>query len=275
MANKYHGEAKLPIIEQITWYPSTKFTGDLEAATKTIAATAEASGLANADYHEHLTLPAVPADARFVVNSFASRQYVTIDSDDGTHDLRCRVYIDAQDADHLIFDLTFTTTGAQFAVQPFTATTKTVIFNLLKDGASHTFYFYFWSPGNHSPVISLVNLYYGPGGCSTSGIGTNILTFTSTPVCEIQVRTNHSVLGTGPHSMYAMMNNATTYYVGLWCVTDAGSPVGTASSGASGLTSWTWQMIPPAMPFSIHIVGTAATDLQLIQSMTIYIKRWE
>jgi hypothetical protein len=276
MANKYHSDvSNPPTLESINWYPSLKTTGDLEAATRTISATTEASGLGNADYHTHLSMTAPPVDTRFVVNSLASRLSVTIDSDDGIHDLCCRVYIDAQDADHLIFDLAFTTTGNQLAVQPFAATTMAIIFNLLKDGASHTFYFYFWSPGSHSPVISVVQLQYGPGGASTTGLGTNILTFTSTPACEIQMRTNHAIVATGSQLMYAMLNNSTAFYAGLWCFTDDGKSSGSATAGASGVTSWTWQLLPAGMPLSILLVGTVATDFQSLSSITIFIKRWE
>jgi len=180
MANKYHSDTQ-PKVESVAWYPSYKNTSDLEAATKTITRTSEASGLGSADYSYAATLTA-PPDARFAILRIGTRLSVTIDSDDGTHDLRCRVYVDAQDANHLLYDLTYSTTGNQLSVQDCLAGTKETIFNLLKDGAAHTLYFYFWTPGNHAPVISLVNAWWcvGATGSTATGWGVEVLTFTDT-----------------------------------------------------------------------------------------------
>ena len=103
-------------IETIVYSPSVKDSGDLESATKTITATAEASGSANADYNAVLTLPD-PDDARLVVKRIAARLAVTIDSFDTATILYCRVYVDAQDADHLLFDESWNSTGAKLAAE--------------------------------------------------------------------------------------------------------------------------------------------------------------
>lgn len=185
------------VYEDIGWFPNAsttavKETGDLEAATKTITRTTEASGVGSADYSSAQTLTTVPylnlvastlAACRLDITRMAARLSVTIDSDDGTHDLRCRVYVDAQNANNLLFDVTCTTTGNQLAVQATLVGTKETIFNLLKDGAAHTFYFFFWSPGNHSPVISVCELWYGIGS-----VGTN-----SNPCLNLTMKGNASV----------------------------------------------------------------------------------
>jgi hypothetical protein len=160
----------------ITYSPSILTSNDLEAATKTITRTSEVSGVGNADYSSSLTIP-VPTDARLAIMRITNRLSVTIDSDDGSHYLRCRVYIDVQDSDHLLHDLTFSSTGNQLAVQDCLIGTKETIFNLLKDGAAHTAYIFFWTPGNHAPVISVVQTWRGVGS-SIVGAGTPIMTLT-------------------------------------------------------------------------------------------------
>ncbi|MEK7281607.1 MAG: hypothetical protein AAB037_04555, partial [Chloroflexota bacterium] len=113
-----------------------------EAATKTITATVEATGVGNADYSAALTV-AAPADARLVVKRVAARLAVTIDSmTAGT--LFCRVYVDAQAANNRLFDLSWTTPGAKLAAVDTHSGNLAAVFNLLKDGAAHTFYFFFW-----------------------------------------------------------------------------------------------------------------------------------
>ena len=155
-------------IESLTYIPGLQDTTDLEPATKTITATLEASGLANADYNKALTLPK-PEDKRLVVKRIVARLQVTIDTiPTGDTNLYCRVYVDAQDADHLLFDKDWTTTGDQLDAVDTHSEAKATIFNLLKDGASHTFYFFFWKAGTGTGiVISLVQLWDGVGSCDS------------------------------------------------------------------------------------------------------------
>ena len=166
--------APKPKYTNISWSPSYENTGDLETGTKTITAIAEASGVGNADYSAALTIDLActvngvakiigDTETRIQILRIGTRLSVTIDSDDGTHDLRCRVYVDAQDANHLLYDLTYSSTGNQLSVQDCLVGTKETIFDLLKDGSAHTFYFFFWSPGNHSPVISVCQLWESIG----------------------------------------------------------------------------------------------------------------
>ena len=158
-----------PVSEKIEFFsygPKLQNTGDLEGATKTITATAEASGLANADYSQALTL-AKPSDARLIVRRIASRLAVTIDTIPANDtNLYCRVYVDAQDADHKLFDENWDSIGEKLDA---TGVGSGTIFNLLSDGAGHTFYFFFWKAGTGTGiVISLVQLWEGVGSKETA-----------------------------------------------------------------------------------------------------------
>lgn len=146
----------------ISYTPTIKDTGDLEAATKTITATAEAVGTGNADYSSAQTLT-IPTDSRLTISEIAARLQVTIDSFDTATHLYCRCYVDAQDADHKLFDTDWDSTGAKIASQVLNASTKAVIFNLLKDGSAHTFYFFFWVNVAGNAVISQGQIEYGVG----------------------------------------------------------------------------------------------------------------
>lgn len=190
-----------PTYESIYYTPGLQDTGDLEGATKTILAVAEAVGLGSADYSKTLTLP-TPSDARLIINQIKTRLSVTIDSDDGTHDLRCRVYVDAQDADHMLFDESYVATGNQISAQGTDDATKAVIFNLLKDGAAHTFYFFFWTPGGHAPVISVVQAWEGVGA-KDNGWNNHILKLSF--IGEIMISVGYwGVVGGGTASSHLM-----------------------------------------------------------------------
>ena len=159
MADKYHSDTQ-ERIETISYYPGTQDTGDLESGTNTITATEEASGTGNADYSSNLALPA-PDDVRLIVKRIASRLQVTIDSMTAGH-LYCRVYVDQQDTDHRLFDEDWSGSGDNLDVTDTHPESKATIFSLLRDGASHTFYFFFWVDSG-SAVISTVELWEGVG----------------------------------------------------------------------------------------------------------------
>ena len=156
-------------IEVLLYQPGLQDSGDLEPATKTITATAEASGLANVTYTASLTLPK-PSDDRLVVKRICARLQVTIDTiAGGDTDLYCRVYVDAQDTAHRLFDLDWTSAGIKLLAVDTHSGALAMIFNILKDGANHTFYFFFWKAGTGAGItISLVQLWEGVGSCSIS-----------------------------------------------------------------------------------------------------------
>lgn len=152
-------------IERIAYSPGLPSTGDLEGATKTITAVTEG---AVADYSAALTL-ASPTEVRLQVKRIASRLAVVIDSMTAVT-LYCRVYVDAQATNNRLFDLSWTTTGEKLHAVDTHAAALATIFNLLKDGAAHTFYFFFWvSAGN--AVLSYVNLWETVGTCLASPAG--------------------------------------------------------------------------------------------------------
>jgi hypothetical protein len=161
-------------VELINYNPTLKTSGDLESANRTITATSEAAGLGNADYSTTLNLPK-PGDARLAVMRIGTRLSVTVDSKTATH-LYCRVYVDVQDDDHRLFDLDITSTGNFLAIQDCYSGIKTAIFNLITDGASHTFYFFFWVDAGNA-VLSVVQLW--------EAVGTNAVLYTFNALLEL------------------------------------------------------------------------------------------
>lgn len=159
------------VYEEVTYRPPLKNTTNLEAATKTITATAEASGVGNADYSSALTFT-VPTDARIVISRLCARLSVTVDSMTATH-LYCKVYVDVQDADHLLFSEDITATGAKLDAVDLTASSKATIFNIIKAGTAHTLYFFFYVDAGNA-VLSAVQAWEGWGTCSATyvAIGT-------------------------------------------------------------------------------------------------------
>jgi len=159
-----------------TYDPGLQDTTDLEGATKNITATAK-GGVA--DYSAALTLPD-PDDAEIVVKRIAARLSFTVDSHGaGTDHVYCSVYVDDADgseADHCLFDsIDSNAPETKLAAQDTLVGTKEVIFDLLKDGGAHTFYFFFWADHSDGAVISAVQLWEGVGTCSTSSFGKAIL----------------------------------------------------------------------------------------------------
>jgi hypothetical protein len=180
----------------ISYKPTTaKNTGDLETATKTITATAEASGTGNADYSAALTM-VIPTDSRLSILRYASRLAVTVDSMTATH-LYCKVYVDIQDADHLLFSEDITATGPKLDAVDTLVGAKGIIYNLLKDGTAHTFYFFFWVDADNA-VLSVVQLWAGPGSCTTGGAAP-VATINYTGMVSFIVI--GAVLGTGALTM--------------------------------------------------------------------------
>jgi hypothetical protein len=208
MADKYHSDTQEKI-ETLTYGPGPQDSGDLEAGTKTITATAEASGIGSADYSRVLTL-AKPGDARITVKRIASRLAVTIDSMTAGH-LYCRVYVDAQDADHRLFDEDWTNTGAKLDAVDTHSGNKATIFDLLKDGSQHTFYFFFWVNSGNS-VISLVQLWEGVGTCATTTYAQAIMELNIEGLMTINMAIARQGTGT-PGGRISARGDYNVYYV--------------------------------------------------------------
>ena len=168
---KLAGESSISLekIEQLAYSPGMQGTGDLEAATKTITATSEASGTGNADYSSALTLPK-PDDARIEVLRIATRLATTIDSMTAGQ-LNCRIYVDQQDTAHRLFDINWSSTGSKLDTADVTSGT---IFDLLADGSAHTFYFFFWVDAGNA-VLSVVRLKMSVGAANQTGWAVEVL----------------------------------------------------------------------------------------------------
>ncbi|MFH0914143.1 MAG: hypothetical protein V1849_02490 [Chloroflexota bacterium] len=188
-------------VEGISWAPGLQTSGDLIATTKTVTLTAEASGLGSADYSAALTLPA-PSDARILVRRLLSRLSITIDSFNVATILYCRVYVDAQDSGHLLFDRNWNSTGNKLALEDVHSGNKPTIFNLLKDGAVHTFYFFFWVNQANNAIISLAQVWeaVGPSGWYVP----LVISHTGT----VEVLVTYGVTGTGTLSLNHLVGNS-------------------------------------------------------------------
>lgn len=237
-------------IETISYYPGIKDSGDLEAGTNTITATSEASGIENADYSNSLNLPK-PGDARLIVKRIASRLQVTIDSMTAGH-LRCRVYVDQQDADHRLFDEDWESIGEKLDVVDTHSGNKAAIFDLLKDGSSHTFYFFLWVDSGNA-VISVVELWegVGQGGTSYNQVCLEITFngFASLSASILRV-------GTGTVSNRLYPKELGGYYIA------------SASGGSASM------QVPSALlnNHAIAVRSTVATDLAYILNMGITLR---
>jgi hypothetical protein len=181
------------IYQNILYNPSLRNTSDLEAGTKTISATAKPG---TADYSASLTLPR-PSDSRLQVLRIASRVSHTVDSLSSGANLRIQVYVDDSsglDANLQLFDLTLTGSGNSLATVTVDAENKSQVYNLLKDGSAHVFYWFIWktAAGSGDTVISVVQLWEGVG-CSDASADTNkpLLVLSHTGLADMLVRFNN------------------------------------------------------------------------------------
>jgi len=243
-------------VEALSYSPSVQGSADLEAATKTITATVEATGVVNADYSVALTL-AAPSDARLVVMRIASRLAVTIDTIPvNDTNLYCRVYVDAQNANNLLFNENWATVGEKLDAVD-THSGQATIFNLLKNGAAHTFYFFFWRAGTGTGiVISLVQLWEAVGSCATP--------WYSSDTCLELTHTGYITYFLVPNTQ------------GSGTPTTAPVKVGYLSS-YQRTTGYANEPIPVAThlcqgTFSIWIGGTVATDINYLSSVILLLR---
>jgi hypothetical protein len=207
MATKVHTDRR-PGFESIYYFPDLKNSGDLETATKTVNTVAEASGTGNADYSVVMTL-VKPDDARLQVLRIGARLSVTIDSlNAGSSRCYCRVYVDIQDANHLLFDLDFTTAANQLNAVTAHEANKATIYNLLKDGTAHTFYFFLWVNSGNA-VLSLVQLWEGIGGNDGGYVYPVALRLTHSGHCDMIIL-SHNVLA-GASAGYTVTYPNTDY----------------------------------------------------------------
>lgn len=250
MADKLHSDTQ-ERIETLSYTCPLQDSGDLEAGTNTITATSEASGIGSADYNDSLTLPK-PDDARLTVKRIVSRFQVTIDSMTAGH-LYCRVYVDQQDAEHRLFDEDWTADGEKLGVVDTHSGNKAAVYNLLKDGLAHTFYFFFWVDSGNA-VISIVELWEGVGQGGTS-YNQNSLEIDHVGLISIGCPVNK--VGTG--SVSARIGPSAS--------------VGSYIADASGTTAHLGVEVALVNNHAIAIKSTVATDLVYLSSIFVTLMR--
>jgi len=152
-------------LEYINYIPSVQDTGDLEAGTHTIVPTSRPA-IGSAQYSKALTLPK-PIDARLVVKQIASRLSVNIVGLGTATHVYLSVRVDVDDADHELFSEDWTSTGSKL---DGVNKSSGVLFDLLKDGSTHTFYFLFWADVASQATIDLVQLWEGVGAYGATGL---------------------------------------------------------------------------------------------------------
>ena len=163
-------------IELITYEPGKQDTGDLEAATHTIVPTARPA-IASAQYNHSLTLPK-PDDARLILDRIATRLNVNIAGLGTATHVYCSVRVDVDDTDHELFSEDWTSIGDKLDAVDTHSANKAMLFDLLKDGAAHTFYFLFWADVASQATIDVIQLWEGAGTCATNGV--DVLTLSHT-----------------------------------------------------------------------------------------------
>lgn len=180
-------------IESITYNPYLIDTADLEAGTHTIVPTARPA-IGSAQYNKAMTI-GKPSDARVEVLRIAARLSVNIAGLGTATVVNCSVRVDVDDAAHELFNESWNATGAKLAAVDTHAANKADIFNLLKDGAAHTFYFLFWADVASQATIDLVQLWEAVGTCTTTGNPVSIVRISHKGL--LQCWTFFQLIGTG------------------------------------------------------------------------------
>lgn len=174
MVDKYHSDTREKI-ELISYSPNLQNSGDLEAGTHTIIPTSRPS-IASAQYNVVLTLPK-PADTRLEVTRIGCRLSVNITALGTATRVYCSVRVDIDDSDHELFNEEWTSTEAKLDATDTHSGAKAIIFDLLKDGSAHTFYFLFWADVTSQAVIDVVQLW--------EAVGTSAVLYSFQPVMKI------------------------------------------------------------------------------------------
>ncbi len=192
----------------ISYSPGVTATGDLEAGTHTIVPTSRPA-IGAAQYSASLTLTA-PGDARMVVLRIATRLSVNIVSLGTATSVSCSVRVDVDNADHELFSLNWTSTGAKLDAVDTHSGNKGAIFNKLKDGAAHIFYFLFWANVASQAQIDVVELWEGVGTCAT---GSNVSCFEINHSGLMAIGANMVRVGTGTlnYAVFNGTNGVSTY----------------------------------------------------------------
>lgn len=241
-------------------FPNSRDSGDLEAATRTITAVAEAAGVGSADYSSLVT--ALKSAATYngdisllTILRFVARLQATIDSmTAGT--LYCRVYLDAQDANHRLFDLSWATTGAKLAAVDIHAGALPSVLAKLNDGTNYTLYYFFWVDAGNA-VISEVRSLVGVGTCSTTYDGESVYQLNCTGIASVTCHTDRVGSGSGTYNLYPNPG-AVTFYNAV-------------KSGGDGL--WNIESTLITAGGLLAAKGTVATDSNLFNRTVIVLRK--
>jgi hypothetical protein len=245
MAVKIHSDTQEKL-EQLIYSPGLPDSGDLEAATRTITATAKP---ATADYSTVLTL-SLPEVTWLQIQRVCARLQVTRDSGTSAN-LYCTVSVDSADGSaNILFD----GVDVQASALQVAELTDGDVFDRLTDGNAHTFYFFFWVDSGNA-VISLVRLWMGIGTASTSR--------------KIVLKIVHD----GQLSLVVSAPNVGTGGCACFILPqDTDWPLDFAEISGSGVVR-----LPGVLSqgyLSIRLSGTVATDLNYVKHMAV-IRRTE
>jgi hypothetical protein len=186
MADKYHSDNQSKV-DLIDYEPGVQDTADLESGTHTIVPTSRPA-IGSAQYSKALTL-AKPADNRLVVKRIASRLSVNIAGLGTATHVYCSVRVDVDDSDHELFSEDWTSTGAKLATAETHSGALSAIFDLLKDGAAHTFYFLFWADAANQATIDVVQLWEAVGNGDTGSVP-NVVSLSHDGFCDLTAKQN-------------------------------------------------------------------------------------
>ena len=165
MTDKIHADTGA-MVETISYTPSLQDSGDLEPAVITIAPVSRPA-VAAAQYNRSLTLPE-PSDARLEIKRIVSRLSVNIAGLGTAAHLHLSVRVDQDDANHELFSEDWMSIGEKLDAVDVYSANKSGIFDLLKDGSAHTFYFLFWADVANQVSIDTVQIWEAVGSCSTN-----------------------------------------------------------------------------------------------------------
>ncbi|MDP2948067.1 MAG: hypothetical protein Q8P22_00825 [Chloroflexota bacterium] len=229
------------VLEALVYEPYAQDSGDLEAATKTITATAKPG---TPDYTASLTVPGVP-DARLVVLRLCLRLQITMDSfNAGATTLNYAVHVNG--AERLTGS--WAATGAQYAAVDLTSGQ----FNL---GSANSIEVFLWVNAGNA-VVSVAQVWQGVGSTNTTSYA---------PAAVLQI--NHQ----GLYALSATINRfgTGTPFISLTRAGDARYPYASTSGAAARLT------LPSFVSNNnvIAIAGTVGTDLNFLHQIQINLRR--
>ena len=251
MTDKFHSDTQEKT-EVITYSPGVGDSSDLEAGTHTIVPTSSPDSGA-AQYSKSLTL-LKPSDARLAVKRIAARLSVNITGLGTATHVYCSVRVDVDDADHELFSEDWTSTGAKLDAVDTHSGAKSTIFDLLKDGSAHTFYFLFWADAASQATIDIVQLWEAVGTCATGN--TTVLELTHIGLVSTGVQPSNQGSGTLTIKVFHNIADGYAYLV--------------PASNGNIYQSETLSLINDKVV--IVMFGTVATDLNCIFVITFTLR---